>query len=98
MAFMLRRPFAVTSALKQTPTISSTAFRAFHQGPVKQAPTKLNSKFASSRSTFRSAFQSTFRRNYQQQASFNNPVASGNLSQRLLYGAGIFGGTLVAIK
>ena len=97
MAFVLRRPFAVGSALKQT-SIPSSAFRAFHQAPCKQAPiNKFGSKFASSRSTFRNAFQSSFRRNYQQ-ASFNNPVASGNLSQRLLYGAGIFGGTLLAVR
>lgn len=97
MAFVLRRPFAVSSALKQT-SIPSSAFRAFHQAPAKQAPiNNFGSKFASSRSTFRNAFQSSFRRNYQQ-ASFNNPVASGNLSQRLLYGAGIFGGTLLAVR
>jgi hypothetical protein len=96
MAYLMRRPFAITSALKQASTVSSSTFRAIHQGPVKKAPSPL---VASSRTTsFRSAFQSTFRRNYQQPAAIPNPVASGNLTQRLLYGAGIFGGTLVAIK
>lgn len=97
MAFLMRRPFAVTSALKQTP-ITSTAFRAFHQGPVFKAPSNFSNKFASSRATFRNALQSSFRRNYQQPAAFPNPAASGNLTQRLLYGGAIFGGTLLAIK
>lgn len=99
MAFLMRRPFAVASALKQTP-ITSTAFRAFHQGPIRKAPSpsSFSSKFASSRATFRSAFQNSFRRNYQQPAAFPNPTASGNLTQRLIYGGAIFGGTLLAIK
>lgn len=99
MAFLMRRPFGVTAALKQTP-ITSTAFRAFHQGPIKKAPTpaSFSTKFASSRATFRSAFQNSFRRGYQQPAAFANPTASGNLTQRLLYGGAIFGGTLLAIK
>jgi hypothetical protein len=99
MAFLMRRPFAVTAALKQTP-ITSSAFRAFHQGPIKKAPapSNLTAKFASSRATFRNAFQSSFRRGYQQPAAFPNPTASGNLTQRLLYGGAIFGGTLLAIK
>jgi len=97
MAFLMRRPFAVPSALKQTP-ITSTAIRAFHLGPVSKAPSNFSNKFASSRATFRNAFQSSFRRNYQQPAAFPNPAASGNLTQRLLYGGAIFGGTLLAIK
>lgn len=105
MAFMLRRPFAVTSAFKQAPQISNTAIRSFHHGPVKQNAFKgffkpatgntLKSSFASSKKTF----QQTFRREYQQQSSFPNPVAQGgNLTQRLIYGGAIFGGTLVAIN
>ncbi|KAK6001667.1 hypothetical protein QM012_002157 [Aureobasidium pullulans] len=100
MAFLMRRPFAVTSALKQTPIASSTFRAAFHQGPIKKAPSSssFSSKFASSRATFRSAFQNSFRRNYQQPAAFPNPTASGNLTQRLIYGGAIFGGTLLAIN
>lgn len=101
MAFLMRRPFAVTAALKQTTPIASSTFRAFHQGPVKKAPktSTFTTKFASSRNTFRAAFQNSFRRGYQQPAgAFPNPAASGNLTQRLLYGGAIFGGTLVAIK
>jgi hypothetical protein len=103
MAFLMRRPFAVTAALKQTP-ITSSAFRAFHQGPIKKAPapSTFSTKFASSRAAFRSAFQTTrtFKSSTQlrQQAAFPNPTASGNLTQRLLYGGAIFGGTLLAIK
>jgi len=48
-------------------------------------------------SSMRSTFQQTFRRSYQQQ-SFNPVQQGGNLTQRLLYGGAIFGGTLVAIN
>jgi len=42
------------------------------------------------------AFQNAFKRNYQQQ-SFN-PTATGNTTQRLLYGAALIGGTALAIN
>ncbi|KAF2224846.1 bax inhibitor family protein-like protein [Elsinoe ampelina] len=97
MAFVLRRPFAITQALKQAPSASRTVFRSFHHEAPKQAfkrfsPLQESSKFASAREVF----QKTFRR-YQSQSSFN-PAASGDLRQRLLYGGAIFGGTLLAIN
>lgn len=101
MAFMLRRPFAVTEALKQAPSASRPILRNFStespkqsifRGLKQQQTPGLASKFASSRN----AFQQAFRRNYQQTA---NPIAGGgDMKQRLLYGAGIFGGTLFAIN
>lgn len=102
MAFMLRRPFAITQALKAAPSASQTAFRSFHSAPPKQSlfkgfkpATSLSERFASSRATF----QQTFRRSYQQQGTAYNPVAqAGNLKQRLIYGGAIFGGTLLAIN
>lgn len=97
MASLLRRPFAITQALKQTSPISQTVVRSFHQAAPKQSAFRsfkqpILSQFAASRNVF----QQTFRRSYNQ-ASYN-PVAGGNMTQRLLYGAGIFGGTLLAIN
>lgn len=98
MAFILRRPFAITQAVKQTPQISQSAFRAFHNAPAKQSAFKTfkpaaTTNFASSRNVF----QHTFRRSYQQ-SSYNPVQQGGNLTQRLIYGGAIFGGTLLAIN
>jgi len=98
MAFVLRRPFAVTQALKQLPTASRVVFRNFHHEAPKQSlfrgfkSASGPSKFASSRELF----QKTFRR-HASEASFN-PVQSGDFRQRALYGAGIFGATLLAVN
>ncbi|TKA82227.1 hypothetical protein B0A49_00412 [Cryomyces minteri] len=103
MAFILKRPFAVTAVLKQTPRASPSVFRAFHQqAPLKASPnTFFTPKASASVSTLaksRNVFQSTFRRSYQTQPSYNPVAQGGSATQRLLYGAGIFGGTLVAIN
>jgi hypothetical protein len=97
MAFFLRRPFAITVALKQVPKASSTTLRAFHTTPLKRSPNFFTSKpVAPSLSKSHNVFRATFRRNYMEPAS---PVAdSQTLRQRLLYGAGIFGATLVGIN
>jgi len=98
MAFVLRRPFAVTQALKQLPSAPKIIFRNFHSTPKQnvfrgfEKPTQGSSRFASSRDLF----QKTFRR--YQSNTFQNPVQSGDFKQRLLYGAGIFGATLVAVN
>ncbi|MGG6497623.1 UNVERIFIED_CONTAM: hypothetical protein NY603_32345, partial [Bacteroidetes bacterium 56_B9] len=42
-------------------------------------------------------FQQSSRRTYQTSAPAN-PLAQGNLTQRLIYGGAIFGGTLLAIN
>lgn len=97
MAFILRRPLAITATLRQTaPSISS---RAFHNTPLalKQQASFFTPKapaLSSSRNVTR--FRSSFRRSYQQSAY--NPVAQGDARQRLIYGAGIFGATLVGIN
>jgi len=95
MAFALRRPFAIVQALRQTPSSSKTLLRTFHNATPKNAfqPVREASKFQSARQTF----QQTFRRN-QSQMTYNNPVGSGNLRSRLLYGGAIFGGTLLAVN
>jgi hypothetical protein len=99
MAFILRRPFTVAATLRQAaPKQPQPAFaRAFHHAPLKQHPNFFTPKapaIASARNALR--FRTTFRRSYQQSAY--NPVAQGDLRQRLLYGAGIFGATLLGIN
>lgn len=103
MASIVRRPFAITSALKQTPQLSHSAFRAVHNAPAKQSAFKTFKTFKSAAATTtkfasaRTIFQHTFRRSYQQ-SSYNPVQQGGNLTQRLIYGGAIFGGTLVAIN
>jgi len=99
MAFILRRPFTLTATLRQAPRASQSTSRYFHSTPLKQQSsffTPLKNKPAVP-SQSRNLIQATFRRHYTPQASVN-PTASGNVRSRLLYGAGIFGGTLVAIN
>ncbi|KAF2822556.1 hypothetical protein CC86DRAFT_373039 [Ophiobolus disseminans] len=101
MASLLRRPFAITATLKHAAPKSSQsiAFRAFHSTPLKQQPHLWSPKAPSasaSASQHVSKFRQTFRRSYQQ-AAFN-PAAQGDLRQRLIYGAGIFGATLLGIN
>ncbi|MCJ1272869.1 hypothetical protein MMC21_000658 [Puttea exsequens] len=96
MAFVLRRPFAITSTLKQLPRATSPAnqaTRAFHSA-LKSTP--FISRTSSPLLTKgQSAFQNVSRRAYIQPS---NPVAAqgGSLAQRLIYGAAIVGGTIVA--
>jgi hypothetical protein len=98
MAFILRRPFAVTSSLRQVAKPSqSIASRAFHNTPLKQQSNLFRPQIAPSLSKSQNVFRATFRRHYQQPA-VQNPIAQGNVTQRLLYGAGIFGATLVGIN
>jgi hypothetical protein len=98
MAFVLRRPFAITATLRQLPKASQPTTRFFHSTPLKQktffTPPKASQPIFSKS---RNVFQATFRRNFTPQASPAIP-AGGDLRQRLLYGAGIFGGTLLAIN
>jgi hypothetical protein len=93
MAFLLRRPFAVTSALKQTVPKSTQTIsaRAFHNQRSHFFTPKSPSVAAAHNVA---KYRYTFRRSYQQAAY--NPVAQGNMRQRLLYGGAIFGGTLLA--
>lgn len=99
MAFLLRRPFAIPATIKQSVTRSSPlSSRALHNTPLKQQPHLFKPKAPTlTTATNVSKFQSTFRRSYQQ-AVPANPLAQGNARQRLLYGAGIFGATLLGIN
>lgn len=97
-SFVLRRPFAITSALKQLPKATSPAARTFHSSPVKQqlftqrSSTPITTTFSKSRS----AFQNAFRRHQSSYQGIPNPTAEGTLGQRLLYGGAIVGGTILA--
>lgn len=99
MAFLLRRPFAIPATIKQSVTrTSQLSSRGFHNTPLKQHPHFFKSKAPTlTTATNVSKFQSTFRRSYQQAVS-TNPLAQGDMRQRLLYGAGIFGATLLGIN
>ncbi|KAF2454730.1 inhibitor of apoptosis-promoting Bax1-domain-containing protein [Lineolata rhizophorae] len=100
MAFLLRRPFAITATLRQASSEAPAAVRSFHSSPLKQYQRTFKSQFTSSRplaQQSRNVFRATFRRGYMQEAQPARPDA-GELRQKLIYGAGIFGGTVVAIN
>lgn len=102
MAFMLRRPFAVAGALKQAPQVASRSFQTQAQAPFKNTFAKQSTPLRSiittgQQNVFRSAFRQSARRGYQTQAP-QNPLASGNTTQRLVKGGLLFGGTLFAIN
>lgn len=91
MAFVLRRPFAIANALKQAPKASQIAFRSFQTQattPLQQAflrPSTPLRSFVSKENVFLNSFRQSARRSYQTSAPVN-PVAQGNLTQRLIYG------------
>ncbi|KAK3716479.1 hypothetical protein LTR37_006375 [Vermiconidia calcicola] len=101
MAFILRRPFAITNTLKQATRASNITFRSFQtqSAPLKQASRPLTplQDFAKRQHVFLNAFRQSSKRSYQTSAPAN-PLAQGNLTQRLIYGGAIFGGTLLAIN
>jgi hypothetical protein len=98
MASLIRRPFAITATLRQaSPKSQTLTVRAFHNTPLKQQSHFFRpAKPSASTSQNVSKFQQAFRRGYQQ-ATYN-PVAQGDMRQRMLYGAGIFGATLLGIN
>ena len=90
MAFVLRRPFAIANTIKQAPKASQITFRSFQTqtAPLKQAfarPSTPLRTFANKEHAFSNAFKQSSRRGYQTEAPVN-PVAQGNLTQRLIYG------------
>ncbi|KAL8812453.1 MAG: hypothetical protein Q9200_001020 [Gallowayella weberi] len=97
-SFVLRRPFAIASALKQLPKATSPAARAFHSSPAKQqlfsqrSSTPITTTLSKSRSTF----QKAFRRYDSSLQGIPNPAAGGSLGQRLLVGGAMIGGGVVA--
>ncbi|KAM5443498.1 hypothetical protein MferCBS31731_001271 [Microsporum ferrugineum] len=102
MAFVLRRPFAVSAALKQVtkPTTASSTIRFIHNGPIKpsSSASRVSSQLPSSSplSKARKSFQDAFRRTYMQKAYQPTAGDTSNMTQKLIYGAAIVGGTIVA--
>lgn len=95
MAFVLRRPFTLTSSLRNIPKPTTTTTRALHSKPNAFSSKSRTATFAK----IRHAFQPALRRTYQTPPTgtqFPNPTASGSLGQRLIYGAAIVGGTVAA--
>lgn len=96
MAFILQRPFAVVNVLKQSaPRGSQSTCRSFQsqaRGQAKQAfnyakPASPLRAFANGKQdVFRNAFKQSSR-SYETSAP-SNPIAQGNLTQRLIYGGG----------
>ncbi|KAF3483858.1 growth hormone-inducible transmembrane protein [Arthroderma uncinatum] len=104
MAFVLRRPFAVSAAVKQIPkpTTASTAIRFIHNGPMKPSSSPVHRVSSQLPSTSpinraRRTFQDAFRRATYMQKAYQ-PAAGdrSNMTQKLMYGAAIIGGTIVA--
>lgn len=87
MAFILRRPFAIANALTQVPRAAQTTLSQ----PIKQAFRSYSNQatplrtFARKENIFKNTFRQSSRRSYQSSAPAN-PVAHGNLTQRLIYG------------
>ena len=100
MASALRRPFAITSSFKQLSKPSATLLRTFHSASKSTAPNSFILSKAQRpvfQNAFRSASQQSSRRTYMQQAP-TVQTNTGDMKTKLLYGAGIFGGTLLAIN
>ena len=100
MAFILRRPFAIPTALKQVPRTTTVSSRALHSSPIKNTNYIISKQLSSANPVTKSKpiFQNAFRRNYMQQPYQVSKPDTGNLTQRLLYGAGITGATLIGIN
>jgi growth hormone-inducible transmembrane protein len=98
MAFILRRPFAITVTLRQLPQTAKTSVRHFHQPPLKQNVLASKPQSPSPFSTSRNVFQATFKRHYTPPGAGAIPTANGSLGQRFMWSAALFGGTAFAIN
>ena len=96
MAFFLRRPFAITTALRTAS--KSSLNRSFHRTSASNPSQALFASKSSPTTLALSKARHAFRRTYAQPASPYVSSNSGDIRQRLLYGAGIFGGTILAIN
>jgi hypothetical protein len=100
MAFVLRRPMALAATLRQLPQASQPAIRQFHHTPLRQSATPFSKSPhpESILSRSRSVFQATFRRQYSTPSPATPIGGPGDARGRLIYGAAIFGGTLIAVN
>lgn len=104
MASFARRPLVVASSiLRQLPKASEIPVRCFSsqsaartQQTITKSITPLRAAFSNHQHAMRQAFRQSSR-SYQTNAP-SNPLAQGNLTQRLIYGGAIFGGTLLLVN
>lgn len=95
MAFVLRRPFALTTTLKQlhkSPSTTSVTVRALHTPPK---PTFTPSSKPTSPLSALNKARNAFHRTYMQPAQVVRPD-TGNMASKLLYAGGVIGGTILA--
>ena len=95
MAFVLRRPFALTTTLKQLPkppSATSVIVRALHIPPK---PTFTPSSKPTSPLSALTKARNAFHRTYMQPAQVVRPD-TGNMASKLLYAGGVIGGTILA--
>lgn len=97
MSFLARRPFGASQQIFKQFSKPSAIIRTFHSSTPRANvnPNPLRST-TSAFSKSKLAFQNAFKRTYQQPSY--NPTANGNMTQRMLYGAAIIGGTALAIN
>lgn len=101
MSFLLRRPFEVSSGAFKQLSKPSSLLRAFHSSSPKSSNAFTSRPLTSTtnpQSLLKSAaLRNGFKRGYQT-PSYQpaNPAASGNLTQRLLMGGALLGGTILA--
>ena len=93
MATVIRRPFALASALKTVSKPQTTA-RFFYQAPAKPAIQATKSTTASTFTSTLARSRPIFRRTYVDPSPVQN-AGSGTLRQRLLYGGALVGGTFL---
>jgi FtsH-binding integral membrane protein len=97
MAFLMRRPFAITAALKQAAPRGANTIRFVHNAPFKGSSAAKPSTPALPSSILarsKQSFQNAFRRSYMQE-TYRAPN-QGEFTSKLLYGAAIVGGTVLA--
>ena len=102
MSFVVRRPFAASSSVFKNFSKPTNLIRTFHSSSPKSSKAFFNPRPLSSTTNAQSLLKSSalrhgFKRSYQT-PSYQpaNPAASGNLTQRLLYGGALLGGTILA--
>lgn len=95
MALLARRPCAFTQALRLTTSISTTISRSFFTRQTINTSSPLQARLLKS---WRPLTAKSIVRPQSTNTAFNTGFNQGTTRQRLLYGAGIFGGTLVAIN
>ena len=85
---------AINTCIKQLPKATQTTSRAFHS--AHRTSTFKSTSPLTSLVKSRDAFQQSFRRTYMQSGGQIARPDAGSMAQRLLYGAALVGGTIVA--